>query len=500
MTTNPNNPNTVQLTTRAEVPTAEITVIDGHYQFVHHAVGHREIALAPGVYTVQYKAGGQVEEVSVVLRPGSGPMHVPSPRLTLRSPAPLGSNEAGTRYGAFAHDCSRDVHVRHGQGGQLFIFLRTSTQDAASGVEWNAEDNRLFQVVVLNDQRQIVAKLATGGRRAPDGASLSCNLKLNPGTYILWFDAADAGMLEQSVVVSEGWQTQVFASSRPFGQDRRALGPNLPDAAAFIVRLGAGFDPDGTEAIIAESARRALAEERAVAPEEDLRAAVADAKLIRQTLPEDQVSEMLRMKFVNPMLGIYGAHLMLLAGKPDTDLLAEVVMNLKTLVGTHPDVMALTLLPGLHHLTEQTIYTLPPMLRSSWQLVVAESVNRPELVPLRSYSATIANRTWGTGAWLVWRSPPDRPSRQLQANVPAESAAEGELSFTLETANVPAEPAAEGEASSTLVTLQAYIRKHLQDPGVTLFMQQIAKDRQFSDLERTILLYLYMCCLRIVMS
>ena len=132
------------------------------------------------------------------------------------------------------------------------------------------------------------------------------------------------------------------------------------------------------------------------------------------------------------------------------------------------------------------------MLRSSWQLVVAESVNRSELVPLRSYSATIANRTWGTGAWLVWRSPPDRPSRQLQANVPAESAAEGELSFTLETANVPAEPAAEGEASSTLVTLQAYIRKHLREnPGVTLFMQQIAKDRQFGDLEqRTILLYL----------
>jgi hypothetical protein len=465
------NPNTVQLITHAAVPTAEITVIDGHYQFVHHAVGHLEIALAPGVYTLQYKAGGQVEEVPVVLRPGSDPVRVPSPRLTVRSPAPLGGNEAGARYGAFAHDCSRDVHVRHGQGGQLFIFLRTAMQDAARGVAWNAEDNRLFQVVVLNDQRQMVVELANGGQRAPDGASLSCNLALNPGTYILRFDAADAGMLEQSVVVSEGWQTQVFASSRPFGRDRHVLGPNLPEAAAFMVRLGAGFNPSGTESLTAESARRALAEGRAVAPEEDLRADVAEAKIIRQSLPEDQVSEMLRMKFANPMLGIYGAHLMLLAGKPDMELLAEVVMHLKTLVGNHPDVMALTLLPGLQHLTEQTLYTLPPMLRSSWKLVVAESVNRPHLVPLRSYSAAIANRTWGAGAWLVWRSPPDRPSRQRQADVPAEQAAEGEVSSTLE-------------------ALQAYIRKNLQDPGLALFIQQIAKDRRLSDLERTILLYL----------
>ena len=184
-----------------------------------------------------------------------------------------------------------------------------------------------------------------GANVRPMAASRSCNLELNPGTYILRFDGADAGALEQSVVVSEV-ADPVFASSRPFGQDRRVLGPNLPEAAALTVRLGAGFDPNRMEAIIAGSARRGLAEERAVAPEEDLRTAVADARPIRQTLPEDQVSEMLRMKFVNPMFGIYGAHLMLLAAKPDTDLLAEVVSNLKTLVGTHPDVIALTLLPG----------------------------------------------------------------------------------------------------------------------------------------------------------
>ena len=125
-----NNPNTVQLSTRPDADRQDRRH-RGNFQFVHHAVGQLDIALAPGVYTVQYKAGGQVEEVPVVLRPGSGPVHVASPRLTLRSPAPLGSNEAGKRYGAFAHDCSRDVRVHHGQGGQLFIFLRTFKQDAA---------------------------------------------------------------------------------------------------------------------------------------------------------------------------------------------------------------------------------------------------------------------------------------------------------------------------------------------------------------------------------
>jgi hypothetical protein len=456
---------TVRLIAHTNLPSAEIIILDGNLQFVIRGVGTLDVALAPGLYTVQYKAGSAVQEQVVALRPHSGTVEIHSPELRMWSPAPLTGNEAGLRFGEFARQCSNEVHQTIAKGGGLFVFLRMATDQVTdAGI-----DNVLFNVRLLDSDAKLLADLSTSGKKAPDGACLGCNLELAPGSYTLRFDAGDSGLLEQNFVVSEGWQTQVFASSRTFGEERRVLGPNLPEAAVFLARQGRGFDPSEREAIGTESARQGLAERRRVAPKEEFQTAVTSAQQMGQYMPEDQLDEMLKMKFVNPMLGVYGAHLMMLETDPDWDLLREVVGNLKRLVGNHPDVIALTMRPELKMLTESIVYAVPPMLRSSWQLVLAESANRPELVPVASYSASVANRTWGSGAWLVWRSPDPQPVRQ---QLPAS---------------------AEQPTATDLVTaiqiLQKYLLTNIKTIGWPTFIQSVSRDQTLTDTERVVLLY-----------
>jgi hypothetical protein len=123
----------------------------------------------------------------------------------------------------------------------------------------------------------------------------------------------------------------------------------------------------------------------------------------------DLLPQLLPEKFDNPMLGILGAHLLLLRSNPDLGLLDEVVRNLRILLPGHPDVEALALRLPAAQLTAATAFEFasPPMLFKSWSLVVASSVARAEIVPTGSLAARAAELLWGSGAWLVWRKPKD---------------------------------------------------------------------------------------------
>jgi hypothetical protein len=459
----------VQLIARADIPTAELTILDSRFQFVHRGVGEVDVQLPPGAYLVQYKTGTNVEEVTVILRPGAGPVEVPSPALSTKSPAPLAGNEAGTRYRTFAEARSREVHERHGQGGELFIMVRTSTQDLAT----NRWSESLFDVQLLGADLNVLSDLHKSGKRSEDGRAGACNLELTPGTYLLRYKIGPSEQLEQSIVVSEGWQTQVFASSRLFGRDSGHFGPNLPDAAVFIAPRGAGFDSADINAARAESARIGLASSCAVAPDGRLRQVATQSREIRASLPESQVHDMLKSKFQNPMLGIYGAHLMLLGQERHWDVLREVISTLKTLLGNHPDVVALTLLPELEGLTERCGYDVPPMLRNSWTLVVGKSVTQPDLVPGSAYSAVVANRLWGAAGWLVWR-PPTTADISPRARSSKRQVRQGTQPITV------------GDA---IALLHKHVLESQRRIGADQYKRQVMADRGLTDTERAILMY-----------
>jgi hypothetical protein len=459
-------PATVQLVTRTEVPSAEILVLDSRFQFVVRGVGALSVPLAPGAYIVQYKAGSTVVEVPVVLRPDAGSVTLPAPALTMGSPCPLAGTDAGTLYGEFARQCSRDVHERVGTGGELFVFVRSARADRTRA----ATQDSLFDISIHDGRATRIVELARSGKRSLDGLSLGCTVELAPGTYFLRYPAGDDGFLEQAFVVSEDWQTQVFASSRPFRAGSDVLGPNFPDAAVFMAARGVGFDPGDSAALRAEAARQGLAESRRVGAEDQIRSALDQVRDIRRTAGDTNIRELLRLKFGNPMLGIYGLHLMLLNPGRPWDLLREVITNLKDLVGEHPDAMVCTVFPELRDIAPGMTFGAPPMLRNSWKLLVDGSTARPELVPTSSYAAGIAARTWGSGAWLVWRPPAEAPGV-----VPA--AAPRREDVTLKDIGV------------AILRMQKHVLEEIRALGVGPYVAKVAQDKRLTDPERTILMY-----------
>ncbi|MCC6531652.1 MAG: hypothetical protein IT531_03815 [Burkholderiales bacterium] len=462
----------VRLKTSAGMPSAEILVLDSNFQFVHRAVGSLDVALAPGVYTVQYRAGSAAEDVAVALRPGAGEVELAAPKLQMQSPAPLAGNRAGALYGELAQTASAEVHARLGRGAELFVFVRLATADNTQAA---GTLNRLHDVAILDAHARRIAHLSDGPKRALDDHAAGYNLELDPGIYLLRVEAPERGSFEQSIVLCEGWQTQVFASSRRYGAEANVIGANLPEAAIFMARRGRGFAPMDANVAWTESARQALAQGTGLAPEQHLRNAMAQAREIRARAAAEQWDELFKVKFANPMLGIYGAHLLLQARERNWVLLREVIETLERLLGAHPDVTALKLLPELADMGvgESESYAVPPMLRSSWSIIIAATAGRPQLVPPGSYSERVADRTWDTGAWLVWRS----------------ALAEGE---TLEPSagaryEPPAAKAAEFEPAAAIV--QRYVAQRLAAGEFGAMVKEIMADTRFSDSERAVLLY-----------
>jgi hypothetical protein len=108
-------------------------------------------------------------------------------------------------------------------------------------------------------------------------------------------------------------------------------------------------------------------------------------------------------KFQNPMLGIFGAHLLMLRKPVNPKTLRAIVGILRSLLGkyTHPDVEALAL-----RIDQRSTYEfrIPPMLRRSWKLVINATIRSPMLVPKDTLSASIAHRVYSGEPWLLWKS------------------------------------------------------------------------------------------------
>jgi hypothetical protein len=131
------------------------------------------------------------------------------------------------------------------------------------------------------------------------------------------------------------------------------------------------------------------------------------------------------------MLGIFGAHLLLLKEKPDLEQFRSVINNLRMLVGQdHPDVEALALSLGPDATTH--IFKFPPMLRKSWRMVVETSIKRPKLVPFGSFASQIANQIWGEEPWCLWMSSSSSAIKPSLTSIPGKRAA-GESASPLQT-------------------------------------------------------------------
>lgn len=396
----------LRLNVYTEDAAAEIFVIDAHFHLADHGLGPRKtFLLDPGIYTVKVRTGSQTQEDYAVLRRGEAESVVKEfPALRFASPAPLYDTAKTHEYHMTAADAeSRTTHVQAGQGSWIFVFARDWTPPNRPSISL-APDRHPARGLTLRDaQGNLVAEFATQSKSDLTGDPwAACNVQVNPGIYHLRLEMASGATLEQTIVASSHWQTQVFLLQRAYGADRSDRRADLPGASVLLSN-GPYFDSHNHDLRLVDLARLGLTNQRRV-------------------LSED-MRMMLRGKFDNPMLGIYAGHLLLLDEKLDLDLLHIVVGNLRGLLGPHPDVEALALLlePG----GSPYVFEVPPMLRRSWSLVLNATVTKPWLVPLGSLAANVADRLWAEEPWLLWMNPPTAdPAQQPAATLGDDQAPE----------------------------------------------------------------------------
>ena len=405
----------VHLVVEAGDPTTEIFVIDSHFQRVMEGVtgghGHREVDLDPGIYKIKFAAGFLIQEEYVALQAGSGPVIVTVPDLHFSAAAPIKETSTTQDYHEEnANKVSKRIHCEIGIGSQLFVFVRDlekqGCNDCATGL-------------TLHDLAgNLLVDFTQAGDRDVDNPDtdhwVGCTVQLDPGAYRLRVQtpvvdaSGTAEILEQVVVTSAGWQTQVFLRRVLSGDqgDCQTLRANLNEASILMVPVGTGFQPERSGFREAELARQGLIKGRIV-------------------FEASELGKMVWRDHKNPMLGIYGAHQLLLSEKlepSDLELLRNVTSTLQSMIGTHPDVIALdtflddisTNVPVYQAPDYRTVYQAPPMLRSSWNILVNASVAHPKIVRAGSLASYVADRIWGNGTWLVWQgSSTDTPNLQL---------------------------------------------------------------------------------------
>lgn len=367
----------ILLKARAADDATEVFIADGQFRRIAQGVGSVDTAVTPGIYKVRFRSGDTQHDELVEVGPDDQTIEVLGPRLMFRSAVPMTDTETlRATHAEAAENLSTSVPESFGLGSQLFVFIR-SLEPLPERPSWSGVSLRWMDGDFLADFEVGVtdANLGYGG----------LHVELDPGTYRLRVETGMVGDYEMFVTTAQGWQTQVFVLSDEFWTEGRSFRrASLRDAAVLMRPEGMGFLADNEQARLTELARQGLESGRIVVRAEDLH-------------------DMLWAKEANPMVAIYGAHLMLLQPRIDHDLLEMVIQNLENLIGPHPDVSALLLRPGAGTPPAGLQFPEPPMLRDSWDLISRASLRRIALVPAGSSVDRIADHLLGSRPWLLHR-------------------------------------------------------------------------------------------------
>lgn len=406
--------NIVELVVETGDVAAEVYVINANLHLVGRKYGESVLFLiSPGTYKIKVRTGQVTQERLVELNTRGDLPHKEFFELqAFASPIPLQNtlttNESQSRA---AHNHSLQYSEQLGTGSSLLFFLRCPTYirlEESHQVLFPTEHyaTQLVRGLTLHDfSGKLLVDFEEKATFSPKSELpwAVYSAQVVPGYYRLRLNTEDTSF-EQIIVACAGWQCQWFAlpgdytdhdSSTP-SEESVISQANLSSASLCYAPENLAFDPSSNAIRLIDITRMALLRNRLA-------------------LSDDLLNEILHGKLENPMLGIFGAHL-LLSGKLDGTryadsslderfvLIRTVVENLRSLLGnTHPDVEALALGVGLS--TSDTTFNCPPMLLRSWLLIMEMSASRPNLVPIESLAGRTATRLWAVEPWMVWSSP-----------------------------------------------------------------------------------------------
>jgi hypothetical protein len=412
---------TTKLIVDALHPAIRIEVLNAGYRVCAKGYGRIEENLPTGLYTVRYAAGDAVAERDITLRPDEALTLNEQPELAFASAAPIDLTRTSHEYHQdHAQQLSHALPLEQGRGGQLFVFVRDVSLGGSKSLTKGLSLHRLDGEMLLQFDQVVEASTEKNQARWAGR-----NIALDPGTYRLRLSLGRRRAVEMAVVVCPDWQSQVFLL-REGGESEAAGRPilDLAGATQLMGRPGQGFE------LMSRAGQRHVGAGEAG---EDLRLAELARQALahgRQGIHTRDLGLMLNGKWRDPVLGIFGVHLLLMRPEPDLDLAERVVERLRSgiLPGfRHPDIEILSAeiarRRGLP--IDMLPLEVPPMLRRSWHMLVQATAVRPDLIPSDSLAARVADQLWGTGAWLIWQIPPDVPARP-QSEVLLGSSLEGE--------------------------------------------------------------------------
>lgn len=371
---------TIDVTVIADAGT-EFVISDSQRLRIQSGAGQRRFMLPPGIYKARFMAGGlsrdQLFEVD------TQPVTLHAPTLEIASPVPLsGTSTTHEYHEGPARQLARLAPVTLGKGSEVALLVRDSRK------QWNVgPPSEPWRGLLLQNLAGVTEyNFATEGLRDGDRGVAAVRMEVEPGTFLLtlWREKTSAWQLP--VTATPGWRTTVYLDCTG---DDRARQPDLHGASVIISRLQDDFMPEDPVLKLAELAKLALQKGRA-------------------SVDAAALSRMMSQKFTYPMLGILAAHVLLLEPKPDLDTLKIVLKNLDGLIPGHPDVLALQCGLSRHEpvqALEDASLSGPPMLRSSWEMLVDASSRYPHLMPMDAEWMQYACALSGSQVWLVWQRP-----------------------------------------------------------------------------------------------
>lgn len=389
---------------RCESGPVEMRLRNHHFQTVAVGFGEIEATLPAGLYRLEINAGPLQKAEHISLEPGGRfeNLHI---NISFPSATPIpGTTTTHEFHGDPAALRSRNPNQHYGEGGRLLLFFRNV------GADWKIPIN-IDSFSLLDASFKTVGNLPEDVEKNEADGWIALSAEVNPGGYVLrnqraqsqsWSKGSKAEEpVDQSLWISEGWATLVFIPN--WGS--RAV-PSMRKASIHMAPIMQGFYYYGAE-------QMKLA----------LELALYGLREGRPVVPGNLLNLLLEEKFQNPMLGIIGAHAMLLESRPNWSLYDEVCKNLELLVPQHPDVVALQVMgqarrdlldptgrynrlfnPNPHSVGPWRSISWPPMLYASYRGLIEGDADKPGLIVDGSPAEKAAVHLYQEGPWSMWKS------------------------------------------------------------------------------------------------
>lgn len=393
-----NSTERAQISLRDQYGLTEFVVQDSSFSEIGRGVGRLDLTdLDPGLYQVEYRAGGQVRHEVVKARGGDTVERVEG--LEIASAAPVFGTTTSHEYHHYpivqaSTELAREVSA----GSGLVVSLRNLGRSEDHPVGTHVHGLRLF-----DGEGNEVADFTPETWMIDDPKGLAVwTGDLPPGPYVLRTtreptEAMKVGGLEHEVFdtglwLSDGWQSLLFLPNQ-----ERGAGTEMAS-----VQMGREYEGWSTGQ---DDERVQLAVEQAYSA---LRSG-------ESTMTDETMRLLLEREDRNAMFSILTAHILLLDPKPDLDLVDNIVGYLGTIAPDHPDEVGLRCMQWRAQRRAGEGASSPPVAQVWWpptmsraySAAIALDAEFPGLVPEGSPAESFAALRELRGLWTTWISPSD---------------------------------------------------------------------------------------------